>query len=65
VNSKVWSDLAFFFGVQFSPKQIAAKVEVSHESIHLHVYANKPASGDLHQAPAQQKASAQTPPVRA
>jgi IS30 family transposase len=48
VDPKVWSDVAFFLGLQWSPEQIAAKVEVSHESVYLHVYANKAAGGDLH-----------------
>jgi IS30 family transposase len=35
-------------GIQWSPEQIAAKVEVSHKSVYLNVYANKAAGGDLH-----------------
>ena len=38
----------FYLGIQWSPEQIAGKVAVSHESVYLHVYANKAAGGDLH-----------------
>jgi IS30 family transposase len=48
VDPNVWSDLAFFLGLQWSPEQIAAKLQVSRELVYLHVYANKAAGGDLH-----------------
>ncbi len=48
VDSKVWSDVDFYLGIQWSPEQIAGKVAVSHESVYLNVYANKAAGGDLH-----------------
>ncbi len=38
----------FYLGIQWSPEQIAGKVAVSHESVYLHVYANKAARGGLH-----------------
>jgi len=46
VDSKIWSDVDFYLSIQWSPEQIAAKVEVTHESVYLHVYANKAAGGD-------------------
>lgn len=48
VDHKVWSDVDFYLGIQWSPEQIAGKVAISHESVYLHVYANKAAGGDLH-----------------
>ncbi len=48
IDAKVWADVAFYLGVQWSPEQIASKLEVSHESVYLHVYANKAAGGALH-----------------
>jgi IS30 family transposase len=47
VDPKVWVDVTFLLGIQWSPEQIAGKVAVSHESVYLHVYANKAAGGDL------------------
>jgi IS30 family transposase len=55
VDSKVWSDVDFHLGIQWSPEQIAGKVAVSHESVYLHVYANKAAGGDLHKNLRNQK----------
>jgi IS30 family transposase len=37
----------FYLGIQWSQKQIADKVADSHESLYLHVYANKACGGDL------------------
>jgi IS30 family transposase len=48
VIPKVCSDVELFLWLQWSPEQIAAKGEVSHESVYLHVYANRAAGGDLH-----------------
>ena len=48
IDAKVWTDVAFYLGVQWSPEQIASKLEVSHESVYLHVYADKAAGGALH-----------------
>jgi transposase, IS30 family len=48
VDSKVWSDVGFYLGIQWSPEEIAAKVAVSHESVYLHVYTSKAAGGGLH-----------------
>lgn len=55
VHAKVWADVAFYLGVQWSPEQIASKLEVSHESVYLHVYANKAAGGHLHKNLRSQK----------
>jgi IS30 family transposase len=52
---KVWSDVAFFLELQWSTEQIAGKCAVSHESVYLHVYANKDAGGDLHKNLRSQK----------
>ncbi len=48
IDPKVLADVDFYLGIQWSPEQIAGKVAVSHESVYLHVYANKAAGGDLH-----------------
>ena len=48
LDPKVWADVDFYLGIQWSPEQIAGKVAVSHESVYLHVYANKAAGGVLH-----------------
>jgi IS30 family transposase len=45
----------FYLGIQWSPGQIAGKVAVSHESVYLHVYANKAVDGDLHKNLRSQK----------
>ena len=55
VDSKVWSDVDFYLGIQWSPEQIAGKVAISHECVYLHVYANKAAGGDLHKNLRSQK----------
>lgn len=55
VDSQVWADVAFYLGLQWSPEQITDKVAVSHESVYLHVYADKAAGGDLHQSLRSQK----------
>ena len=47
VDPKVWVDVTFYLAIQCSPEQIAGKVAVSHESVYLHVYANKVAGGDF------------------
>ncbi|WP_089957958.1 IS30 family transposase [Limnohabitans sp. 2KL-3] len=47
VDSKVWAVVDFYLVIQWSPEQIACKVAVCQERIYLHVYANKPAGGDL------------------
>jgi IS30 family transposase len=46
VDSKVWTDVNLYLGIQWSSEQIAGKVAVSHESVYLHVYANKADGGD-------------------
>jgi IS30 family transposase len=48
LDSKVCSEVDFYLGIQWSPEQIAGKVAVSHESVYLHVYANKAAGSYLH-----------------
>jgi IS30 family transposase len=55
VDSTVWSDVDFYLGIQCSPEQIAGSVAVRHESVYLHVYANKAADGDLHKHQDSQK----------
>ena len=55
VDAKVWADVSFYLGLQWSPEQIASKLEVSHESVYLHVYANKAAGGQLHKNLRSQK----------
>jgi IS30 family transposase len=47
LDPKVWADVDFYLGIQWSTEQIAGKVAVSHESVYLHVYANKACGGDL------------------
>ena len=55
VEAAVFSDVAFYLGLQWSPEQIADKLAISHESVYLHVYADKAAGGDLHQHLRSQK----------
>lgn len=55
VDAKVWAKVDFYLGVQWSPEQIASQLEVSHESVYLHVYANKASGGDLHKHLRSQK----------
>ena len=51
----VWADVAFYLGLQWSPEQIAGRLQVSHESVYLHVYADKAAGGKLHKHLRSQK----------
>ena len=51
----VWSEVAFYLSVEWSPEQIADKLPVSHESVYLHVYANKAKGGKLHKGLRSQK----------
>ncbi len=55
VDAKVWADVDCYLRLQWSPEQIANKFEVSHESIYLHVYADKAAGGNLHKNRRSQK----------
>lgn len=55
VDPKVWADVSFYLGLQWSPEQIADKVGISHESVYLHVYADKAAGGNLHKNLRSQK----------
>jgi transposase, IS30 family len=55
VDAKVWADVDCYLRLQWSPEQIAHKFEVSHESIYLHVYADKAAGGNLHKNLRSQK----------
>ncbi len=48
VPQQVWKDVRARLRLQWSPEQIAAKLPVSHESIYLHVYADKQRGGRLH-----------------
>ena len=48
VDSKFWSDVDFYLGIQWCPEQIAGNLAISHESVYLHGYANKAAGGDFH-----------------
>jgi transposase, IS30 family len=51
----VWPEVAFYLGVEWSPEQIADKLPVSHESVYLHVYADKAKGGKLHKGLRSQK----------
>lgn len=55
VGAPVWKDVHFYLGLQWSPEQIASRLEVSHESIYLHVYADKAKGGLLHRHLRSQK----------
>lgn len=55
IEASTWADVAFYLGLQWSPEQIASRLSVSHESIYLHVYANKAAGGELHKNLRSQK----------
>ena len=51
----VWPEVVFYLGLQWSPEQIAHKLPVSHESVYLHVYADKAHGGQLHKGLRSQK----------
>lgn len=51
----VWPEVAFCLSVDWSPEQIASKLPVSHESVYLHVYADKAKGGKLHKRLRSQK----------
>ena len=51
----VWADVDNYLQLQWSPEQIAGKLPISHESIYLHVYADKACGGQLHQHLRSQK----------
>ena len=51
----VWREVAICLGVQWSPEQIAGRLCISHESIYLHVYADKAQGGQLHRNLRSQK----------
>lgn len=55
IPSWVWPKVAFFLGVQWSPEQIAHELPLSHESVYLHVYADKAKGGRLHKDLRSQK----------
>lgn len=55
VDPKIWAKVDFYLGVQWSPEQIASQLKVSHESVYLHVYADKASGGDLYQHLRSQK----------
>ncbi|WP_323030737.1 IS30 family transposase [Brachymonas denitrificans] len=55
IDASTWADVAFYLGLQWSPEQIADKLAVSHESVYLHIYANKAAGGELHRNLRSQK----------
>jgi IS30 family transposase len=48
VKPKIWSDVDFYLGIQWSPEHIEGKVAVRHECVYLIMFANKAAGGDLH-----------------
>jgi IS30 family transposase len=47
ISAQVWIDVEKQLEKQFSPEQIAASVDISHETIYRHIYADKAAGGDL------------------
>ena len=51
----VWPEVAFCLSIEWSPEQIASKLPVSHESVYLHIYANKAQGGKLHKGLRSQK----------
>lgn len=55
LEAAVFSDVALYLGLQWSPEQIADKLAISHESVYQHVYADKAAGGHLHQNLRSQK----------
>lgn len=55
VHARAWANAAFYLGRQWSPKQIADEVDISHESVYLHVYADKAVGSDLYQGLRGQK----------
>ncbi|MDC0309178.1 IS30 family transposase [bacterium] len=55
VGASVWKDVYFYLGLQWSPEQISSRLQVSHESVYLHVYADKANGGVLHKNLRSQK----------
>jgi len=51
----VWPKVAFYLGVQWISVQIAHELPLSHESVYLHVYADKAKGGRLHKDLRSQK----------
>ena len=47
ISAQVWIDVEKQLEKQFSPEQIAASVDISHETIYRHIYADKASGGDL------------------
>jgi transposase, IS30 family len=48
MSDECWQLVQQCLHQQWSPEQIAAHVDASHESIYQHIYADKAAGGDLH-----------------
>jgi IS30 family transposase len=55
IDASVWPDVSACLDLQWSPEQIAAKLAISHESVYLHVYADKKRGGQLHKHLRSQK----------
>jgi transposase, IS30 family len=55
VQPWVWSEVAFYLGIELSPEQIANKLTISHEAVYQHVYADKVSGGKLHKGLRSQK----------
>jgi len=47
ISAQVWNDVEKHLEKQFSPEQIAASINISHETIYRHIYADKASGGDL------------------
>ena len=55
VQPWVWTEVAFYLGIEWSPEQIAEKLPISHETVYQHVYADKASGGKLHKGLRSQK----------
>lgn len=55
IEAWVWTEVACYLAVQWSPEQIADRLPVSHECVYLHVYADKARGGKLHKGLRSQK----------
>ncbi len=47
ITPEIWASVDELIRQQLSPEQISAKLEVSHETIYQHIYADRSLGGDL------------------
>lgn len=54
-TGKTWHAVEHYLGLEHSPEQIAGLIDISHETIYLHIYRDKQAGGCLHLSLRSQK----------